>query len=228
MNTSVNIDDLRKILKYIAKGYKVPKIVYDTVREVAAREIEERGKVVLIKRDPDVARDRIQSAYAKIVDEETISMHPCRVGGFGADFDGDSVYGDITVYTYFRGNYTPKIIHIKDLSKEFDVIFESNSTTDTGKKIRNYTVDDALYADAIDINTGKVSKQRITHWSEHSNLQMVKVHSDRYNIDFFSSEDHSMVAYNRKNRRFLRVSPKELNANKSDYYLVRNKDISYE
>lgn len=226
MNTSVNIDDLRKILKYIAKGYKVPKIVYDTVREVAAREIEERGKVVLIKRDPDVARDRIQSAYAKIVDEETISMHPCRVGGFGADFDGDSVYGEITVYTYFRGNYFPKVIHIKDLSKEFDVILESDNTNEVGKRIRNYTVDDAIYADAIDINTGKVHKRRITHWSEHSNLKMVKVHSNRFNIDFYSSDDHSMVAYDGKNRRFLRISPKELNEDKSRYYLVRNKETN--
>lgn len=221
MKTAVNIDDLRKVLKYIAKGYKVPKIIYDVVREVASREIEERGKVVLIKRDPDVARDRIQSAYAKIVDEDTISLHPCRVGGFGADFDGDSIYGDITVYTYFRGTYTPKIIHIKDISNEFDVILESEKITESGKKIINYIVDDAIYADAIDIKTGRVCKRRITHWSEHIDLNMVKIRFDPENIDFYSSEDHSMVAYDRKNRGFLRVSPKELSENKSQYFLVK-------
>lgn len=85
------VDELRKILLYISKGYKVPNIIYDTIFKVAVEEIEKKDKMVLIKRDPNIERNRIQSTRVKIIDGETIELHPAIVKGFGADFDGDQM-----------------------------------------------------------------------------------------------------------------------------------------
>lgn len=87
----ISIDEVRKVLYFIMRGYEVPDIIYKVVREVAKREVEDKKRVVIIKRDPNIHRDRIQAAYVKIVDGETIEIHPGMVGGFGADFDGDQM-----------------------------------------------------------------------------------------------------------------------------------------
>lgn len=83
------VEEIRLLLKYIAQGYKVPKILYDHVMDVAVREIEEKKRVVLIKRDPDVSTGRFQGRYVKIISGATLEIHPTEVGPFGADFDGD-------------------------------------------------------------------------------------------------------------------------------------------
>lgn len=95
----VSIDDIKNILKYISKGYKVSPVILETIRKVALKEIEEKNRVVLIKRDPNVERGRIQGCYVKIIDGETIEIHPASVSGYGADFDGDtmSVFTPISI-----------------------------------------------------------------------------------------------------------------------------------
>lgn len=86
-----NIDDIRKILKFMARGYNIPPIIYNTIFKTAVRELEDKGKVVLVKRDPNVERGRIQGMFVKIIDGRTIELHPTVIGGFGADFDGDKM-----------------------------------------------------------------------------------------------------------------------------------------
>lgn len=87
----VSIDDIRKILKYYSKGYDLHPIIIETIKKVAFKEIEEKNKVVLFKRDPNVERNRIQGSYVKLIDGTTIELHPTVVGGPGADFDGDQM-----------------------------------------------------------------------------------------------------------------------------------------
>ena len=84
-------EEIKLILMMIAKGYKVPEIIYNTIFDVAKREIEEKHKVVIYKRDPDTGARRIQGAYVKVITGDTIEIHPVAVGGFGADFDGDTM-----------------------------------------------------------------------------------------------------------------------------------------
>lgn len=91
MENKATIDELRKILSYIHKGYKVPPVVYDVILRVAKFEIEEKKKVVLIKRDPNIHKARIQAVYVKVIEGEAMDIHPATVGGFGADFDGDTM-----------------------------------------------------------------------------------------------------------------------------------------
>ena len=85
----ISMEEARKLLKYISQGYKIPKIIYDTVWEVAKKEIEDMDKAVLIKRDPDVESRRIQGARVKLISGNVMEIPPPIVGGFGADFDGD-------------------------------------------------------------------------------------------------------------------------------------------
>ena len=89
----VTTEEVRTLLKFIHKGYKVPKIIHDVLFDTAVREIENKDKVVIIKRDPDVGKNRIQAVFVKIIEGETREMdiHPASVGGFGADFDGDTM-----------------------------------------------------------------------------------------------------------------------------------------
>ncbi len=91
MSEKATIDELRKILSYLHRGYELPKVIYDVIFKVAKIEIEEKKKVVLIKRDPDVHKRRIQGMYVKVIEGAAMDIHPAVVGGFGADFDGDTM-----------------------------------------------------------------------------------------------------------------------------------------
>lgn len=94
-NVTLNVDDIRKLLKFFSKGYKVSDLIYKTLNEIAIREIEEKHRVVMIKRDPNINRDRIAGALVKITDGATIRLANPMVQGLGADFDGDK----IAIYT---------------------------------------------------------------------------------------------------------------------------------
>ena len=83
------VEEIRMLLKMISKGYDVPKVLKDVVFETAQREIEEKKRVVLLKRDPNIHSRRIQGVYVKVTQGHSIEIHPTSVSGFGADFDGD-------------------------------------------------------------------------------------------------------------------------------------------
>jgi DNA-directed RNA polymerase subunit beta' len=91
MEEKITVEELKKILLYISQGHKVPKIIHDVVFKVAKKEVEDKNKVVLIKRDPNIERNRIQSTFVKIIEGETMEIHPSIIKGFNADFDGDTM-----------------------------------------------------------------------------------------------------------------------------------------
>ncbi|MCK5020317.1 MAG: hypothetical protein KAS32_24980, partial [Candidatus Peribacteraceae bacterium] len=84
-------EEIRLLLKMYSSGYKVPKVIEDVLFEVARREIEGKDRVVLYKRDPNITSRRIQGAHVRIIKGKTMEIHPASVGGFGADFDGDTM-----------------------------------------------------------------------------------------------------------------------------------------
>ncbi|MCK5021219.1 MAG: hypothetical protein KAS32_29685, partial [Candidatus Peribacteraceae bacterium] len=85
------VEEIRLLLKMYSSGYKVPKVIEDVLFEVAKREIEDKNRVVLYKRDPNITSRRIQGAHIRIIKGKTMEIHPASVGGFGADFDGDTM-----------------------------------------------------------------------------------------------------------------------------------------
>jgi hypothetical protein len=228
VNVKSNIDELRKTLSYLSKGYKVPKIIYDVIFDIAKREIEDKRRVVLIKRDPDVHKGRIQSVYAKIIDGETINVHPSIVGGFGADFDGDSV--DCYVNTYKKdknNNMLEESVHISSLpSLVKQTELKSIKYKNDDILVYDYNILDDIYVKAIDITNGDVDYKKITGWSIHTNVDMYEVSSEEHVLDssqLLVSSDHSMVAYDNDTDEFVRVSPKILKENPKRYYLVKSK-----
>jgi len=86
-----SIEEIRLLLKYIAKGMEIPKVLYDEVMNAGVREIEEKQRVVLIKRDPNISRGRFQARYVKLIAGDAVELHPATVTPFGADFDGDTL-----------------------------------------------------------------------------------------------------------------------------------------
>lgn len=157
-----SIDDIKKILKYISKGYKVSPIIYETIKRVAIKEVEDKNRVVLIKRDPNVERGRIQGAYVHIVEGETIEIHPASVGGYGADFDGDQMAIFVPISKEAQEEVKKKMITTQSfeyinapnftLSKEMNIgLFTLTFLENTSKKpklINN--VDDAKKMDIDD------------------------------------------------------------------------------
>lgn len=68
-------------------------------RDIAHRALENvvKERPVLLKRDPVLHKYGIQAFQPKLTTGKAIKIHPLVTGGFNADFDGDSVDGQILV-----------------------------------------------------------------------------------------------------------------------------------
>ena len=229
MIDKLTVDEIRKLLKAIAEGYKVPGIVYDVVKQVCINEIEEKGKVVLIKRDPNTDRDRIQAMFVKVIDGQGIEIYPPVISSYSGDFDGDSclIYLDLwkkvnVIYEHFR-------IHIKDFLNYFNCTFKSENKKEDEKIITNYTVNDDVYTKSVNIENGKISFNKITEFSIHKNLEMYNIERRKSNSvitdvkEFIISQDHSIVAFDNKSETLIRTTPKDILEDQKRYYLIRDK-----
>lgn len=199
----LNIEELRKLLKFVARGYKVSPVIYDTLWNIAKTEIEEAGKVVMIKRDPNVERDRIAGSFVKIYKGESIRMSPPAVRGFGADFDGDTSLSFInigvsTTYDYKNNEiyHQPNAQLIENLQEcvsEFDkhsilwynvhisevLTFVKHSLIETKTKgnviVKKFKIKEPIYVKAVDVKTGKIDIKQIEEFSIHENIKMYKI-----------------------------------------------------
>jgi hypothetical protein len=226
MAQQANIDELRKILAFVSKGYKVPKIIHDVIFDVAVREVEDTGKVVLVKRDPNIDRGRIQAVKVKVIEGECLDMHPGMVGQFGADFDGDSCCSHIVIYKSCDGEFVPIRMHISEFSRYFDCELIDHKITGE-KVVDNYLVKDVVYADAISAD-GSIEKKRITNWSTHSNLNMYSISRKKKRSqisdirDLWVSDNHSVVCIDMEEKSIKKVTPEEILKNPSRFFLIRN------
>lgn len=221
-------EEIRLILKMISRGYKVPKVIHDVIFEVAKREIEEAERVVLYKRDPNIHSRRIQGAYVKIIDGETIDINPLACGGFGADFDGDSIFGYVTVFTRHNLKYKPVRLHISEFKDKFNCIFDREWTRENGVLVKNYKVPGYVYCHAIDIETGDIKYKRITDWSIHENLNMYSINRTSKNTligdikELWVSENHSIVAIDQEIKQIIKADSKNIINNPKRYSLIKN------
>lgn len=225
----LTIEELRRILQFVSKGYKVPKVIIDTIRDVAKKEVEDKKRVVILKRDPDIESGRMQAVYVKIIDGNTIEIFPPSVKGFGADFDGDSSYSFISTYDKLNNNLLePRRLHISEFDKIYNCKIKDEKYKDD-KHIKNYDVQDEVWIYSIDQQTGDIKKKKIINWSIHENLEMYKIERKKRNSiisdvkDLWVSSDHSMVVYNKENGLLERLSPKDILENKKQYFLIRYK-----
>ena len=81
------------------------------VEKIIEKEMTERP--VLINRAPTLHKYNIMAFKAKMTDGKSIFIPPLTIGGFNADFDGDSVSGDTFVWVEIVG--VAKLMRIKDV-----------------------------------------------------------------------------------------------------------------
>ena len=217
----LDVEEIRKILNFIHKGYKVPSIIYDTIYEVAKREIEEKERVVLIKRDPNIGKARIQAVYPKIIEGNSIEIYPASVVGFGADFDGDSIWGE--VYLKIHNNVTSEnkelTVHIHELKNTLYFRYQTKNNNITTYKVDpRYTVKVL----AMNTSTGNIEYKEILEYSIHKNLNMYKLSDPKKRFNsFWVSSDHSLLAYNKELDKIVKITPEEIQENPSKYFLLK-------
>lgn len=92
----LSVDNLRRVLKGIRGGDKIPEALYEVIYEAA--EVSMMGRVVLVKRDPVLHTGSYAAYYPILHSGDTIKMCTMQVGAHNADFDGDTmaVYHPIT------------------------------------------------------------------------------------------------------------------------------------
>jgi DNA-directed RNA polymerase beta' subunit len=88
-NMELSVDSVKKVFKLIRSADKIP----DSLFELLFRETEVAmmNRVVLAKRDPVLHAESVRAFYAKLVRGNTIQICTLQVGGFNADFDGDTM-----------------------------------------------------------------------------------------------------------------------------------------
>lgn len=126
------VEEVRLLLNFMSKGYNVPEIVKKTVYDVAVKEIEEKGKVVIAKRDPNIQKGNIQGYFVKIVEGNTIRVHPVTVGSFNADFDGDTYALYTPLSEESQGEVRERMISAVGQSSINDMNFRLNQEMFTG------------------------------------------------------------------------------------------------
>jgi hypothetical protein len=215
----------------MAKGYRVPKIVYETIYNTAVREIEEKGRIVISKRDPNTHRNRIQGNYVYITHNNAIEVHPVTTSSYGADFDGDSCNCFIPIYIQrsSKGIIEVVRVHISQLNCHFNVKLESKKVKSDGRIIKNYKVLDEIFIPAINESNGETELKRITHWSIHENLKMYYLSRKKKNglindvKDLWVSDNHSMVVYDEETQEIIKAKPEEVMKNPQRYCMIRKK-----
>ena len=92
----LSIDSIRMVFKAIKNGDKVPKDLYDIIWN--ATEVAMMGRAVLAKRDPVLHAESVRAFKPILVEGNTMQLCTLQVGGFNADFDGDTmaIYHPIT------------------------------------------------------------------------------------------------------------------------------------
>jgi DNA-directed RNA polymerase beta' subunit len=92
----LSIDSIKSVFKAIKNGDKVHKELYDLIFE--ATEVAMMGRTVLAKRDPNLHAESIRGFVPKLIEGSTVQLCTLQVGGFNADFDGDTmaIYHPIT------------------------------------------------------------------------------------------------------------------------------------
>ncbi len=92
----LSIDSIKQVFKAIKSGDDIPQSLYDMLFE--ATEVSMMNRVVIAKRDPVLHAEGVRGFKPILIKGSTIQICTLQVGGFNADFDGDTmaIYHPIT------------------------------------------------------------------------------------------------------------------------------------
>ena len=96
LKLELSIDSIRAVFKAIHSGDKIPKPLFDIIFDIT--EVAMMGRVVLAKRDPVLQPESVRPFKPILITGNTVQLCTLQVGGFNADFDGDTmaIYHPIT------------------------------------------------------------------------------------------------------------------------------------
>jgi len=210
----VSVENLKTILKAIKTDDKISKKLYNFIKEVT--EIIAEKRYVIAKRDPVLLPESYQGYKPVIFDGDTIRIHPTKVSGHNADFDGDSVLCDCIIYDEDNNEYKYNIAQLKDSDLFYHDITKEKPNISFYKPTKN------LYIDAINTENGYITKKLITDYTEHRNLNLYKISDTKNRFkDFWASDDHSLIVYDSLLDSFYKITPSELKNNPENKYLVQ-------
>ncbi|MHA1815151.1 MAG: hypothetical protein ACTSX1_04040 [Candidatus Heimdallarchaeaceae archaeon] len=85
----LSIDSIKMIFKSIKAGDDIPEPLFKFIFDAA--EVAMMGRLVLAKRDPVLHAEGVRSFIPILIRGNTIQICTLQVGGFNADFDGDTM-----------------------------------------------------------------------------------------------------------------------------------------
>jgi DNA-directed RNA polymerase subunit beta' len=96
IKTELSVDSVRRVIKAIAAGDKLPQKLHKIFWDVA--ELVMKNRVVICKRDPVLHMSSVRAFHPILVEGDTLQICVLQVGGFNADFDGDqmAIYTPLT------------------------------------------------------------------------------------------------------------------------------------
>ncbi len=96
IKTELSVDSVRRVIKAIAAGDKLPPKLHKIFWDVA--ELVMKNRVVICKRDPVLHMSSVRAFHPILVEGDTLQICVLQVGGFNADFDGDqmAIYTPLT------------------------------------------------------------------------------------------------------------------------------------
>ena len=145
-----------------------------TPEALAALERIVRERPVLYSRAPAWHKFSVNAGNVKLVDEDAISISPAVTSGLGADFNGDSVFGD-TSFT-FRINGLVHTDKIRNFSEKITGLSEA----DMIKEAMHYT---RIYKLAEGVETLALDFESLTpKWYPVSQLTVHTSHGECYEI----------------------------------------------
>jgi len=107
---------LKKFLQKFSKGiFQKDSKIYQEIKTIINKIILEKDLVVLNKRDPSLHRISWHASKVKLVDDNAIHIEQMETSSRNADFDGDSVIGNIDLIV--KNKKTNKVL------KEFKNVF---------------------------------------------------------------------------------------------------------
>ncbi|MCF7927039.1 MAG: hypothetical protein K9L74_05640 [Candidatus Izimaplasma sp.] len=219
LGEELSVDSLQRVLNSIKNDDDVPKTIYDLIWE--AGEIAIYNRAVIAKRDPVLHQESLRSFYVRIVDGNVIRIPTTVVGGFGADFDGDSIKSNIFIFNINENN----LLKYKLEDLKHSKLFKLNGTKEknTGIIVEKYEPQEDLEIESINPKTGEISYNKITEYSVHKNVDLYKISNKNFET-FWASSDHSMIIYDEIDKEIKKISPTELLNNPKGKYLIQKEN----
>ena len=215
----LSIDSIKSVFKAIKGGDKIPQVLYDLIFQ--ATEVAMMGRAVLAKRDPALHAESVRAFKPILIGGNTIQLCTLQVGGFNADFDGDS---NLLMISIIYKDKSQEIIHIRDLGKTNLFIKEKKSEKPNGIIVTKYKPTEEIFIKAIDPKTGNVNEKRILEYSKHENIDLYKIRDIKNRFeDFWASYDHSLIVYDEEQKEIRKISPRELLENPEGKFLIKEK-----